>query len=156
MSRFIQPSSFHLLLFGKECGPLTPIISTSSSPYTNFGDPAINASGQVAFLANLPGGGSDILYGSGSNLEDVMSVGSSLFGSTVTGLNLWNTGLNSDDQLAFWFSLSNGLQGIALADFSVPEPSSLTLVATGLAGLGLGTLSRRGRHGRTCQSTSRQ
>ena len=106
-------------------GALHTGASTAGGAFTNFGDPAINSLGTVAFFANLPSGGSGIYDGSDPNSDKLIAIGDTLFGSTVNDLYLWRTGLNDENQLAFYYSLSDGVQGIALTTLRAPYPSHL-------------------------------
>ncbi len=129
-------------------GLLQTVASTSGGKFSNFGDPAINGMGQVAFFANLASGGSGIYIGPDPTTDKVIAVGDSLFGSTVNDLYFWRTGLNDEDQIAFYYSLSDGVQGIALTSLaSVPEPSSVTLLAIGVIGLVQWMRCRTRQHG---------
>jgi len=125
-------------------GPLQTVASTADGKFSNFADPSINKSGDIAFFANLVSGGSGIYIGPDPAVDKVIATGDPLFGSTVTDLYFWRTGLNDQDQLAFYYSLSDGVQGLAVANLSsVPEPSTLTLAAIGIAGFVLWTRGRR-------------
>ena len=55
--------------------------------------------------------------------------GDALFGSTVTDLQFYSTGLNNRGQVAFRAALADGTLGIYRADpwQAVPEPSTLAV-----------------------------
>jgi hypothetical protein len=119
-------------------GTPTLIASTNGTDFAGFQqNPSdINNHGQVAFLAYLTGGGTEILFGTAGNLESVIATGDTLFGSTVTYLAIDNFGLNDNGQVAFFYILQNGVSGLAIANaVSVPEPGSFILAAMGLAGV---------------------
>jgi hypothetical protein len=104
--------------------------------------PSINDAGDVAFFADKFDGTEGIfaeLTGGASPIT-VISVGDSLFGSTVTSVDLGRFALNDSDQLAFMFMLQDGRSGVAIADIAVPEPGSLALL---LPALGMIFLCRR-------------
>ena len=111
-----------------------PFSSFGSNSFI-FGQPLINDTGTVAFLARLDAGGFGIYTGDGSDTREVIGSGDVLFGSTVTTLQVSPTSLNDNGQVAFYYELANGTTGIAVAN-PVPEPSASLLAALSL-GLGL-------------------
>jgi hypothetical protein len=95
--------------------------------FVGFDDPALNASGQVAFRASL----ADTVGGSADNLGifladsqeriEVMRKGALLAGSAVTNLDLYGgtdlggfSPFNDYGQLAYWAALADGRGGIFL------------------------------------------
>ncbi|MBC8142081.1 MAG: hypothetical protein H7Y38_11650 [Armatimonadetes bacterium] len=121
--------------------------ATNGGMFRNFGDnQRINASGTVAFFANLDAGGSGIFASySGSTLPfAVVKTGDVLFGSEVTDVSL-SMALNDNNQLAFQYQLADFRRGVAVANITavaVPEVGSLALVACGLLA-GVGVVARR-------------
>lgn len=121
-------------LFTSNSGLITTIADTGGSFSRFLNNPAINDSGEVAFgayLDGLPqnGFGHGIFTGSDPLADKVITVGDSLFGSTVTNLFFGN--LNNSGQISFLADLtdSNGrtTRFVLRADpvpQSVPEPSS--------------------------------
>jgi hypothetical protein len=108
-----------------------------------FDSPTINADGTVFFMATLPGNINGIFYGSNPVTNRLIAVGDPLFGSTVTALNIGSFGLNDLGQLAFYYNLADGRNGLALAT-PVPEPTALMLGGAALSGaLALGRQRRR-------------
>ncbi len=73
--------------------------------------------------------------------DEVIGLGDSLFGSTVTSLGFYKDGFNDNGDVAFGYSLANGVSGIAVATAAVPEPSGLALLGLG----GVALLGRRRR-----------
>jgi hypothetical protein len=62
------------------------------------------------------------IYTGGTHpIDKVIEVGDPLFGSTVTGLEFFRSGINDAGQLAFFASLSDGRFAIVRAD---PAPLS--------------------------------
>ena len=93
--------------------------------YARFAEPSITAPGTAAvFFAQFqPGAGDDGLFiGSGGEVDPVIQVGDALFGSTVTFLE-FSRGLNNRGEIAFRYSLANGVIGIALAKPAAPAPA---------------------------------
>jgi hypothetical protein len=114
--------------------------------------PSINAAGTVACFGSLSNGQSAVLAGTGPVVDKVVAEGDSLFGSTVIGLGSpGNNGLNNNGQIVFPYSLSNGVQGIAIAtptngpppvlpelQIQQPDPLHISLVwTTNAAGFAL-------------------
>jgi hypothetical protein len=125
---------------------VTTTIADTSGFFSSFGSVAINNSGEVAFLANLKSGGQGIFIGSDPVTDEVIGIGDSLFGSTVTAISFSDRGLNNSGQIAFVATLANGTEGVFRANpviaQSVPEPGSvLGLLAVGA--LSAGALGKR-------------
>jgi hypothetical protein len=113
-------------------GPIS--VRADPSVFSFSEHPSINNAGDVAFFADKFDGTEGIfaeLTGGASPIP-VISVGDSLFGSTVTSVDLGRFALNDSDQLAFMFMLQDGRSGVAIADIAVPEPGSLALLLPAL------------------------
>jgi hypothetical protein len=121
------------------------IFADDSGPYRYFESPSIK-NGHVAFLAGLDDQGLGIFTGNDAYADAVIQTGDSLFGSTVIDLNFYR-GVNSHGDIAFIYTLANGMSGVAVA--LVPEPSTFAIAAAGLiaASLMRGRLTgkKRGR-----------
>ena len=127
----------------------------SSGPFKSFKDPRIGGDGSVAFAGFLDDGQSGIFTGSDPVTDKVVQTGDPLFESTVTGYTALNFFGNVNDSgvLAFWYGLTNGVTGIALAQPAAPfldadfdedgdvDGDDLTLWQ---AGYGSGTLHSQG------------
>ena len=116
---------------------IVPIAKTGGV-FNGLNDPPmINNFGTVAFEARLQSGINGIFTGPDPVADKVIIQGDPLFGSTVTGAS-FSRGLNNRNQIAFEYILADGTRGIAIASPStdpIPEPSTMLLFGTGLAGL---------------------
>ena len=126
-------------------GPLTTI-ADRSGPFSSFssfssGNPSINDSGTVAFIAGLDAGGAGIFIGDGTATSEVIGIGDALFDSTIATFGISPTSLNDSGQVAFYYRLTNGTTGIAIAT-PAPEPSAFVLLALSF-GLSLACRNRR-------------
>jgi hypothetical protein len=101
-------------------------------------DVAFNDAGMVLFDGLFAaGGGHGLFLGSqDGTIVEIAKVGQSLLGSTIADLDFSPSnaregsglqGLNSSGQVAYYFRLADGRDGIAL--WSVPEPGSIILIA---------------------------
>ena len=126
-------------------GALTTIADISG-PFSslggfNFNQPSLNNSGTVAFIAGLDAGGAGIFIGDGTFTSEVIGIGYALFGSTVSTVQMSPNSLNDSGEVAFWYQLANGINGIAIAS-PVPEPGRASLLFGGLLAI-LGSRRRR-------------
>ena len=117
---------------------LTSITDTGDgfSPFVNA---YINNRGTVAFSARLDAGGEGIFTGSDLTADRVIETGDRLAGAAVIGLDT-RIDLNDRGQFAFVATLSDGREGIFRADPALeptPEPTTLLLFGTTMAGVGL-------------------
>ena len=99
------------------------IVGDNSGDFASLGlAPAINDSGDIAFLGNLDG--TQGLFVGGDPVNDrVILEGDPLFGSTLSDIQFFRNGFNNRGQIAFRYSLANGLAGIAVAT-AVPQPGA--------------------------------
>ncbi len=100
------------------------IFADTSGAFDGFASAATNASGSVVFQATLDAGGGGIYHGP-TPADKIIGIGDPLFGSTVTNL-VFDHALNNQNQIAFWYELASGVQGIAVTE--VPEPTTLALL----------------------------
>jgi len=113
-------------------------IADSSGPFVAFGFGAgINNNGTVAFMGQLEDTRYGIFTGGDPETDAVILTGDILFGSEVVDIRFYMNGLNDLDQIAFGYTLANGLSGIAVV--TVPAPATLPTLAV----LGLAALPRR-------------
>jgi hypothetical protein len=96
------------------------------NPANNFGAPGITDDGTVIFAALLNTGAAGIFTGTDPVADRVIATGDPLFGSTLQTLNYFH-GVSGDGDVAFGYSLANGVSGIALA-VPAPEPSMLNVL----------------------------
>jgi hypothetical protein len=109
-------------------------VSTSTSGFTSFnfmGGGVLNNIGSIVFLAqNTSTGAASLFAGPNAANDRVIGVGSSLFGSTVSGIGGYSQ--NDNGQIAFNVVLANGVQAIVLATPIVaPVTSFNNSVSTG-------------------------
>lgn len=90
-------------------------IADTSGAFSSANSPAINAMGQVVFRAGLDAGGFGLFSGPDPVVDKVIELGDTLFGSIVTDLTFVAAGFNDLGDVAFSYSLSNGIKGIAVA-----------------------------------------
>jgi hypothetical protein len=106
--------SVSAILIGNPGSPMT--VADSYGPFHSF-EPAmgLNNNGEVAFEADLDGGGSGIFTGPDPVADKVIQIGDFLFGSSVSNLIFCKHGLNDEGDIVFFYELANGISGIALA-----------------------------------------
>ncbi len=119
-------------------GKFSIVADTTSGLFKSFkSDVALNQKGEVAFLAALNDGRDAIYIGSSSGLKEIVAVGDSLGGSTVTNLFVSHDALNDSDQLTFDATLASGTEQVFLVNpLAVPEPTS-TFPLLGVAIVGM-------------------
>lgn len=123
-------------IFTSSGGNLTTIADTSGSFSAFSSDVALNDPGNVAFLANLDDGTTGIFTGSDSGFNEIVAVGDTLGGSTVTQLFISHDGLNDAGQVAFGVYLADGTQRVFRADpIAVPESNGSALFAIAILGI---------------------
>lgn len=95
--------------------------AAASSTFSSFSTKPAISGGIVAFVGVNNSGSAGIYTGSGGPLASVIKGGDPLFGSTVLSLSLGTFGIDADGsgKIAFYYELSNGRRGIALAS---PSP----------------------------------
>ncbi len=111
--------------------------------FIGFGDPGLNHSGQVGFVAALEGAGvprgSDFglySYDRSAGLVQIARTGDRFLGSTLTTIRFNGSlgpnahtrdGFNERGELAYYFMLLDGREGIAIATL-VPEAKTLVML----------------------------
>jgi hypothetical protein len=121
------------ITFADTAGPFR-----SFAGYQGYDSPALNDRGTVVFYAELDDGRAGIFVGPDAAEDAVIRTGDALFGSVVTNLRYFKA-LSDNDDIAFNYTLENGLTGIAVT--RVPEPSGAAIALVGA----LSVLSRRRR-----------
>ena len=138
-------------IFNGSGGALTTIAKTGdAAPIGTFSD-FLNAQNGVSlsgsttvFQADYNGGaGMGIFTGNGGTPMPVILRGSSLFGSTVSNVDMGSFDADAG-RIAFRYILSDGRRGIAMA--TAPEPSSAVLAALGALGIAMFAWRRRTAH----------
>jgi hypothetical protein len=124
-------------------GPLTTIMTPGDpAPIGTFAgasSPSISGN-NVAFVGwyDIFGSKPGIFIGNGGPLVSVIKAGDTLFGQTVTSVGIGTSSLDrgGSSNIAFRYTLSNGVTGVAIAH-AVPEPSACYLLFLGTAGIWL-------------------
>jgi hypothetical protein len=120
-------------LYIKGPGLVAPIEVAPGSSFT-FNRGSISPNGKnIAFRAQaFPPTGSSftgIFTGRDAVADRVVRVGDSLFGGTVSNVDMQNKAVNNKGQIVFSYRLSSGALGIAVAT-PVPEPTVATVAGT--------------------------
>jgi len=123
-------------------GDVSTLALSTDGLFSSFIAITLNDQDAVAFVGRLAGGGSGIYLSLDGQLTRVIGTGDALFGSTVQSLGLGQDGLNNNDEIAFSYTLANGVAGYSVAS-SVPEPATCALIGLGIVGL---LVRRRGFH----------
>ncbi|MEX2168639.1 MAG: choice-of-anchor tandem repeat NxxGxxAF-containing protein [Pirellulales bacterium] len=119
-------------IFTGNGGALTTVADESDGFRQFLSTPAINNNGLVVFDALLEDNRRGIFTGPDPVADKVILAGETLFGGTVIDTQFRN-GLNDNGDIAFKYSLDNGVEGLAVAVAVVPEPAGFgLLVAAGI------------------------
>lgn len=105
------------------------LLTDIGGAYKNLGFPDINNLGEVAFFADLDDFGTGVFNGADPVTNKIVRSGDAIFGGTVRQIEFYR-GFNNAGQVAFKYSLTSGVSGIAIAS-PVPEPSLLPLASIG-------------------------
>jgi hypothetical protein len=107
-------------------GAALTTVANDSGDYRQFlFTPAINNNGMVVFNALLEDSRRGIFAGPDPVADKVIIVGDTLFGATVSDVTFFR-GLNDNGDIAFLYSLENGVTGVALAA-AMPAPPAITV-----------------------------
>ena len=111
-------------------GPFSDFIRNSSGIYGDHVAMALNNRGAVVFFAKLKAGGFGLFTGPDPAANKIIASGDILFDSSVTDLAFFAGSLNDKDQLAFYYRLADGREGIAVATpgDAPPLPSDSALI----------------------------
>jgi hypothetical protein len=96
------------------------VVATNDGPFEAFTAVALDATGGLAFLAFLDGGGNGIFRGPDPVADKVVATGDELFGSTVSGVAFQRGGLNAAGEIAFSAGLADGRRVVVRADAPLP------------------------------------
>ncbi len=134
----VSPGSDGTGIFRGSGNSLTQIVRAGQSApdgngtFSGFSEPNINNHGQIAFQAGLNNtiGGADsggiFIYDENLGLREVVRTRQTLLGRLIVSvrlqLQLYNmgNGLNESGQVAYWFQLADGYQGVAIWSANVP------------------------------------
>ena len=122
-------------------GNITTLVDSNGPLTDSLADFTINDAGQIAYIGSFDAGGSALFSGPDLASDAVIRTGDALFGSTVTALSIGRHGLNNKGDIAFNYTLANGLRGVGIAG-AVPEPASWLMLISGVLML----LCRSRRH----------
>lgn len=125
-------SSHPVTTIAESNGVFSNFVNSNSSLYGPNVEIAINDSGAVAFFANLANGGFGLFNGANPLTNKIIGNGEVLFGSAVVNLAFSSGSLSDSGQLAFFYQLADGREGIAVAN-PIPEPSTAVLVVVCMA-----------------------
>lgn len=118
--------------------PTTIIDTNANQQFSSFRSVSINNKGDVAFFGTLKAGGSNIFVFDANGGKNVVPV--SLFGSSLASFSgaISPRALNDLGQVVFYYSLSNGRKGLAVATpNNGVQPKTLGNISTRLpAGTG--------------------
>lgn len=121
-----QPTTSELFVWRD--GVVTPV--PDSALLGDFITTAINDAGVIAARATPPGGAERVLLFKDGVRQTLVTVGDSLFDSTITDLGLGD--INNGEQLTFSATLADGRTVTVLAT-PVPEPAAAGLLALAAA-----------------------
>jgi hypothetical protein len=133
-SAFVRDEGFVEALFTGPDIVADRIVDTSGA-FNAILNASITRNGTIVFQADLDNGATGIFVGPDPVEDKVVAEGDPLFGSTIANLNIGDEGVNDLGQVAFWYRLANGVEGVAVA--WVPEPSGVgVLLLAAAAALG--------------------
>ena len=110
-------------VFSGDAKGITVRTDPTNGLFADFEHPSINNRGAVAFSTFETNGGQGIfveLTGSAAPVA-VLQTGDTLFGSTVTGVNVGRFAFNDHFRLAFEYELEDGRSGIAIAHLQADQ-----------------------------------
>ena len=98
----------------KKDGDELTLIAQAGGGFLFVSNPVINNNGDVVFSGTLPTRERGLFIGPDPVADRIIAEGDSLFGSTVLSIK-FHRGFNDQGQIAFTYSLANGVSGVALA-----------------------------------------
>jgi hypothetical protein len=111
-------------IYAYSAGTPNPFVMTNSSgPFLGLENPHVNSAGDIAFQGYVfqPTEGWGIFTGPNPATDKVIQTGDTLFGSTVTSVDLsLGRRLNDRGDVVFGYGLASGVVGIAVARVSLP------------------------------------
>ncbi|HET8889571.1 MAG TPA: choice-of-anchor tandem repeat NxxGxxAF-containing protein [Candidatus Angelobacter sp.] len=110
-------------VFSGDAKGITVRTDPTNGLFADFEHPSINNRGAVAFSTFETNGGQGIFVEltGGAAPVAVLQTGDTLFGSTVTGVNVGRFAFNDHFRLAFEYELEDGRSGIAIAHLQVDQ-----------------------------------
>lgn len=102
-------------VFAASAGEIATVIDTSS-PFESFRGVLLNNAGRMIFFATPRGGELGVFTGRDTLRDCLLSVGGSIFGSTIVDFALNPVSMNDVGQLAIRIKLANEMQFVVRAD----------------------------------------
>jgi hypothetical protein len=117
---------------------LATIADTNGAFERFYYTPGINDNGLVVFEGVLKSGPTGLFTGPEPSTDEIIAIGDTINGSTITAINLSPQALNNAGQITFLVQFADGTNAVYRADPSsggrptIPEPGGFILLGIGL------------------------